>query len=233
MKESWKEDGLVWEYFGRKRDGFFVEVGANEPCGGSQTWFLEGKGWRGILVEPLPQLAARLRAERPRSRVFEAACAAPGHPEVVKFHESDCSAHSGLQRHLLDEHERYVALHRVRALTLDELLREAGDPRVDFLSVDVEGMQWEVLRGFDLPRHRPGLLAVEDHLFNWKTHRLVRRAGYRLVKRFGFNNWYVPPAQPFPFNTRVERLKLWRKVWPGTPVRSLKHWWERRRKGTG
>lgn len=46
------EKQLVWEFFGRKRDGFFVEVGANGPFAGSQTWLLEQNGWRGVLVEP-------------------------------------------------------------------------------------------------------------------------------------------------------------------------------------
>ena len=55
-----KQDELVWEFFGRRRAGFFLEVGANHPTQGSQTWLLEQNGWRGILVEPQATLAALL-----------------------------------------------------------------------------------------------------------------------------------------------------------------------------
>ena len=46
------EKHLVWEYFGRKKEGMFVEVGANDAVAGSQTRLLEQNGWRGVLVEP-------------------------------------------------------------------------------------------------------------------------------------------------------------------------------------
>ena len=116
----------------------------------------------------------------------------------------------------------------VRVLTLDEVLAECGDPRVDFVSIDVEGLQLDVLKGFDMKRHRPALLFVEDHLLDWQTHFHLRRQGYRLVKRTQLNNWYVPEGTSFTMTSVGERLKLWRKVWPGTPLRSLKARWQKK-----
>jgi hypothetical protein len=55
------------------RPGYFVEVGANDPRIQSQTWDLEQRGWNGVLVEPQPPIAARLRRER-SAKVFEVAC---------------------------------------------------------------------------------------------------------------------------------------------------------------
>ncbi len=80
------EKKLVWDFFGRKRDGFFVEVGANDPCGGSQTWLLEQNGWRGILVEPLPDFYDKLVSARPRSKVYQAACSAPEKRGTATLH---------------------------------------------------------------------------------------------------------------------------------------------------
>jgi hypothetical protein len=71
------ESRLVWEFFGRRHDGVFVEVGANHPTEGSQTWFLEQQGWSGVLVEPNPELQELLREKRPRSRVVQAAAWGP------------------------------------------------------------------------------------------------------------------------------------------------------------
>ena len=63
-KGQLKENALVWEFFGRKTSGFFVEVGANDPFLFSQTWMLEEKGWTGVLVEPLADCCAALRRYR-------------------------------------------------------------------------------------------------------------------------------------------------------------------------
>lgn len=224
MKPGIDEGELVWEFFGRKPRGFFIEVGANDPKNNSQTWFLESKGWDGILVEPLSRFTEALRAARPRSRVFQVACGAPGHPATAELHVGENSEHSSLQRNRVDADTRYLQTETVRVLTLDELLDEAGQPRLDFVSVDVEGLQLEVLKGFDLARHRPALLFVEDHLLNWDTHFHLRRRGYRLVKRTQLNNWYVPAGTPFHLTSPRERLKLWRKLWPGTPFRRFKAW---------
>ena len=73
-----EEKELVWKFFGRKPDGVFVEVGANDPVAGSQTWLLEQNGWRGVLVEPQASLCEKLRPARPRSQVFQVACSCPG-----------------------------------------------------------------------------------------------------------------------------------------------------------
>src|SRR5439155_26777655 len=71
---------LVWDYFDRAPSGVFVDVGAGYPVNGNQTWFLEQQGWRGVLIEPHPAMAALLREKRPDSRTFQMAA---GRPEQV------------------------------------------------------------------------------------------------------------------------------------------------------
>ena len=71
-----QEQALLRSYFACVPCGFFVEVGANDPEHNSQTWNLEQRGWTGVLVEPLPELACKLR-ERRLSKVYEAACSSP------------------------------------------------------------------------------------------------------------------------------------------------------------
>jgi hypothetical protein len=71
------EDRLKAEFFGPSPAGYFVEVGANAPRAGSQTWQFEQAGWTGVLVEPQPDLAEELRRTR-RARVVLAACSSPG-----------------------------------------------------------------------------------------------------------------------------------------------------------
>jgi len=227
------EEELVWQSFGRRKDGLFLDVGANDPRKGSQTWFLEQQGWRGILVEPQSQLCGPLRQARPHSRVFQVACGAPGHPPQMPFYIADAPSKSSLVKNLIEPTTKYVQTELVTMMTLDALIEEAGNPKLDFVSIDVEGTQLDVLRGFTLRRHRPGLLLLEDHLHNLKVHRYLRRQGYRLVKRTGLNNWYVPKDSPFTLSTAFERLRLWKKVWLNTPFRMLRVYLERRRAARG
>ncbi len=69
LRNKMAEQRLVQLFFGELREGYFVEVGANEPKRSSQTWHLEQRGWHGVLVEPIPELCEDLRKNRPSSIV--------------------------------------------------------------------------------------------------------------------------------------------------------------------
>src|SRR5205814_5378637 len=101
--------------------------------------------------------------------------------------------------------------------TLDDILFEARAPLgFDFLSIDVEGHELEVLSGFDLARWRPRLVLLEDHVGNLNKHRFLRSAGYRLIRRYGNNGWYVPCETAFDVAPR-ERWNILRKYYLGLP----------------
>ncbi len=221
---QWGEDILAWEYFQRKTHGFFIEVGANDPVGNSQTWLLEQNGWEGILVEPQPACCDRLRAVRKRSRVVQAACAAPEQRGKARFQVAASDDRSRLQTGGAEKDVTFTGAIEVEVLTLDDVLAAAGNPHPDFVSVDVEGFELDVMKGFDLARHRPGLLILEDYIYTLDLHRYVEARGYKLVKRTGSNNWYVPREADFPA-TFSEKLSLARKVYLGTPLRNLKRRW--------
>jgi hypothetical protein len=70
---------------------------------------------------------------------------------------------------------------------------------------------------------------VEDHLYDLKAHRHLVGASYRLAKRTGLNNWYVPKESSFGPATIAERFRLWKKVWANTPFRKVRVLMERRK----
>src|SRR5262249_663401 len=81
------EDVLIHKFFGGRRTGRYVEVGAYERVGFSHPYFLDAPGWGGILVEPSPDQAEACRKWRPHSWVVQAACGRGGgriHFKVVK-----------------------------------------------------------------------------------------------------------------------------------------------------
>ncbi|MGB0715917.1 MAG: FkbM family methyltransferase [Phycisphaerae bacterium] len=85
FRAQFGEDRLLWSLFRQRPHGYFIEIGAYDGVQLSNTCFLESKGWSGLLVEPIPQLAQLAANARPRSEVFATACGAPTSPPVSTF----------------------------------------------------------------------------------------------------------------------------------------------------
>jgi FkbM family methyltransferase len=148
-------------------DGFFVEAGANDGYDQSNTYYLErARGWTGILVEPVPFLHHEATRERVRSRVFNCALVDDGFTEpVVRLRYGGLMTAVAGQGAPEDAHdfvqEEPDHEFEVEARTLSSLLDEAQAPPIDFLSLDVEGHEPQVLAGLDLARHAPRWMLVE------------------------------------------------------------------------
>jgi FkbM family methyltransferase len=211
------EQHLVREFFGNARSGFFVEVGANQPRHQSQTWHLEQLGWRGVLVEPQPDLAEELSRRR-TAKVFAVACSSPQNAgKRMRFHVA--GAHSSLDRNRMAPGTQPEHLIEVPVRPLDDILVQAEAPAgFEFLSIDVEGHELEVLSGFDLARWRPRLVLIEDHVANLNKHRFMKNAGYRLIRRFEYNGWYVPQEADIAV-APLDRWEIVRKYYLGLPFR--------------
>jgi FkbM family methyltransferase len=229
IEEATAEKTLVKQYFQGISRGVFIEVGANEPRDGSQTWELECLGWTGILVEPLSQFYGRLVEQRPRSKVFRCACGPPEKTGTTTLFVPEQPGFATTARNQDDFGIQYLREETVPVETLDQLIQKAGfqDSKIHFVSIDVEGTELEVLQGFDLARYAPELILLEDKLTGMAKHRYLVSRGYKLVKRTCLNNWYIPRDRSFGLTTSREKLRLWRKVYLGMPIR---HWQYMRRK---
>jgi FkbM family methyltransferase len=154
--------------------GVYVEAGANDGVTQSNTLFLARyRGWRGLLVEPIPDLARRCASMRPESIVEQAALVAPEHgaPTVTVRYANLMSVVAGA-RGGEDEDRRHVArgealqgvtTYDVEAVasTLDALLDRHRIDAVDLLCLDLEGYEPQALQGIDLERRRPEWIMVE------------------------------------------------------------------------
>jgi len=194
------EDDEVLKLFPNGYVGTAVEVGAGDGKTLSNTLLLEENGWNVLCVEPNPDLAEDLI--KTRKHVVLCAClghegeedfysyANPGgaHREVVAtvgdldedFRERFCSAAS-----------HHATIRKVRVTTLDSLL-EAWDHKdpIDFVSIDVDGREPEVLKGFNLKRWKPTYMLIEDVVEQdgpTPVQRAMQAAGYLRVGRYGWN----------------------------------------------
>jgi FkbM family methyltransferase len=234
-EEDAVEQALVAEYLGHAPSAF-VEVGANHPQGGSQTWHLAQRGWRGILVEPQGRLHELLQRERPDAFVVRAACTARDGTGTLVLHipTDNNTGFATLEPNKDDPYVRYGATETVAARTLDSIVADwraatGSSAPIRFVSIDVEGHELGVLQGFSLGEHRPALLLVEDKLQDLSKHRYLGAHGYKLVRRTCMNNWYIPASDPGPRLSLGERLRLFRKVYLGLPFRALRRWRHRSR----
>jgi FkbM family methyltransferase len=180
--------------------GFFIEAGANDGLRQSNTYYLEQRrGWRGLLIEPVPRLAARCSNNRPQATVVSAALVAPRDSgRLVPMQDVDLMSivHGARGNAALDE-DHIVAGEAVqrfkrRALsvvgqTLSSVIDQVGLPRIDLLSLDVEGYELNVLKGLDLARHAPQWILIETahpHLVG-----ALLGVRYQAVGRLSHHDW--------------------------------------------
>ena len=214
------EEPLLRQYFANKTHGSFVDVGANDPQN-AVSRFLWGD-WDGVVVEPLPRQAEKFR-EIPGLKVEEVALTSPEKAAEGSAVFAIAGKQSTLVPEKLMDREIISDTVTVRITTLDQLLADQNIQQIDFLSVDVEGAEIDVLGGFDLARFRVGLLLVEDWGRDFRLHRLLRGKGYKRVRRTGFNSWYVPAQAKFPVSV-WGRLQLFKKYVLGAPFKRLRKW---------
>lgn len=216
-----EEIELVADHFRSIEVGFFIEVGAFDPILYSQSQHLEIKGWRGICVEPVPAYADEIRKIR-KAKVVQAACVSRNYnsPTVELIVDGPFTSSADTGR---GAKERTLA----KATTLDAIISENDVKHIDFLSVDVEGLEVEVLKGLSFERYRPSLILLEDHCLDNSRHRFMREVGYKRVRRTGLNSWYVDEKSDFPVSP-WGRFQLYRKYHLSTPIRKLRRYLGRR-----
>jgi len=191
------QDLWVLEKTAYKRDGFFVEFGATDGVLLSNTLLLERRfGWRGICAEPHPGFLQQLRKNR--TCVVADACVA-GHSGLqVEFILADeyggIAQFAGDDQHS-DKRAAFQTLGKTTRMTtvsLHDLLTQHHAPHdIDYLSVDTEGSEYEILRTFPFDQWRIQCITVE-HNFS-KTREPIRQLleplGYQRMEA-QWDDWY-------------------------------------------
>jgi FkbM family methyltransferase len=194
-----RQDFFVLSELGMKRGGFFVEFGAASGKELSNTWLLEKHfGWSGILAEPAKCWHAALAANR--NCIIEQDCVWKSTGDQLEFLQTDqpelgtLAGFQDVDGHAKsrDSSKRY----RVKTVSLgDLLLRHNAPAELDYLSIDTEGSEFEILQSVDFARH-PFKTITCEHNFTparEKIHTLLKAAGYvRKHEAFSdFDDWYA------------------------------------------
>jgi FkbM family methyltransferase len=155
-------------FFRRVERGFFVDVGAHHPKRFSNTYRFYRQGWRGINIDPNPEAIALFKRQRPRDVSLTLGVASePGTLTYYMFDEPAVNTLSERQARAVEAASefRIVDSTAVDVRRLDSILEEHVPPNtpIDLLSVDVEGLDLEVLASNDWARFAPRCIVVEAY----------------------------------------------------------------------
>ncbi|HEV8555698.1 MAG TPA: FkbM family methyltransferase [Actinophytocola sp.] len=193
------EDVVLARLFAGQRTGRYVDIGAGDPIEASVTKHFYDHGWRGLNIEPIPFLAERLRADRPEDVTLAVAVGAKSGSAVLHVvgHEWGWSTlDDQLAQGYRDEQQWDVSEIEVELVTLAAVLDDHPGP-VDFLKIDVEGAEQDVIDGADWARHRPRVIVIEatepgaptPAHHQWEP--VLLDAGYRCALFDGLNRFYA------------------------------------------
>lgn len=172
-KSSFSQDGedmILASFFEDHRHnytGYYVDVGAHDPYRFSNTQFFYEKGWRGINIEPTPTLIDAFRKHRKQDINLNIGVA--NEQSFMTFYCFDEPALNSFSKSLSDDRDKNTSYSITNELSIpvDKLshildLNLPPGQKIDFLSIDVEGLDMEVLKSNDWTRYRPDYILVED-----------------------------------------------------------------------
>lgn len=185
------EDRLIERIIGHTSHGFYVDVGAHHPIRLSNTHMLYKRGWRGINIDAMPGSMMPFKIWRSHDINIEAAIANGAH--AVTFHSFKEPVYNTAdpqiataRRERLHEADTTSNTFNMTTVTLKSILDKylPENTSIDLLSVDVEGLDLEVLRSNDWTRYRPKFVFVEilgqtlDSIHETPTYEFLKKHGY-------------------------------------------------------
>lgn len=170
--------------------GFYIDVGANYPVIDSVTKYFYDRGWHGINIEPVKGLYADLKTARPRDINIHCGLGeTEGTATLREF--QDRPGHSTFDSQQKQQHQEKSTDYAVPIKTLEQVFQDNKLSKVNFIKIDVEGYEYEVVSGNDWEKYRPEIICIEaNHMVKDWTKILLSNK-YKLFIKDGLNEYYV------------------------------------------
>lgn len=191
------QDKNVVDFYKAKTDGFYIEIGAWDGIALSNTYALEKLGWKGICVEPLVSRFNDLVKNR-KAHCCDLAVYHTSDLDVFFDIEGDSGMLSGINVHI-DAHKYTVNKNKktvtVKTISLNDLLERYNAPNfIEYLSLDTEGSEFEILRTLNFNRWTFGLLDIEHNGIEPRRtmiRKLLLANGYEYIGPNQFDDCYM------------------------------------------
>ncbi|MDQ0016916.1 FkbM family methyltransferase [Variovorax boronicumulans] len=193
------EDVMLWRALKHVTAGVYVDVGAQHPVVDSVSKAFYEQGWRGIHVEPVPHYAELLRQDRPDEIVLQLALA--NRAGILDLHVvAGTGLSTGVKAYAQSLQATHGFAHQTiptPMLPMSTALASLAGQQVHWLKIDVEGLEEDVLRGWDSKALRPWIILIEatvpmsTELRYEGADRILVNAGYRFVYFDGLNRFYI------------------------------------------
>lgn len=196
------EDVILWRALKHVENGFYIDIGAQDPVNDSVSRGFYEKGWRGIHADASPFYADKIRLDRPDELVIQAAIGT-GQGKLNFFEIADTGLSTGDAR-IADMYRKAGKVLReveVEILPLSSILEMAGDRQIHWMKIDVEGMEASVIKSWAEAKARPWILVVEATEPNAQTpshepwEQILLGYGYIYCYFDGLSRFYVNETQ--------------------------------------
>ena len=161
------EDLIIDRFLGHKEKGFYIDIGAHHPKRFSNTFRFYQRGWRGINIDAMPDSMTAFEIDRPNDINLELGISEnKGEMTYYMFNEPALNTFSQTEANKKDGLGAFKIVGKKNVSTsplLEVLDKYLGDDNhIDFMSIDVEGLDLEVVKSNDWEKYRPSLVLVED-----------------------------------------------------------------------
>ena len=159
-----EEEWLIRDFFGDRRGGLFIDVGANDYKRFSNTYYLENVlGWSGIAIEPQRSFEAGYAANRPRTKFRPFFVSDQSNEQARMYVLGTNPLVTSADKGFTERYGKDATEVTAPTITLNDLLGSEHVSSIDFMTMDIELWEPKALAGFDIERFRPQLVCVEAH----------------------------------------------------------------------
>ncbi len=193
------EDQVIQTLLRHPKNGFYVDVGCNHPIRFSNTFIFYMRGWKGLTIDANSELIDLHKKIRPKD--ISVCCAVSDSEKMVVFTKFKDHSISSISEEYVKEVENAVPIvseENMKTKTLNSILREHNAPNeFDFLSIDVEGYDFEVLSSINLTQYKPRLIVIEMRKFCFENLRsnnicsYLEKNGYKLIAYYIINGFFI------------------------------------------
>ena len=194
-------DLLINYLYKNKFNGVYIDVGCNHPIVGNNTFLLYQKGWSGINIDLDSNIIEMFNYFRPKDcNVNSAVSNSEKETDLFFYHER--SAINTISKEVHNSRKnKAIEIKKIRSNTLDSVINDSPyfDKKINFLSIDVEGNELNVLKGFNLKKYYPEVIVIEYldlkmkelEFHNQDINRIINSEIYKYLKSYNYHlvNW--------------------------------------------